>query len=101
MKVGEIKKSICTFIIVREWLECEEFLNVKKIIVVGDKLQALIINLLFFKKTQEIYYCDKNDFEKKYSYKKNVKWIVFYVDKNILLKDMGMDVLIFPNLLIR
>lgn len=77
-----IYRYVISFIIVREWIECGEFEDADRIIVVGKKAYAMITNYLLRNKKIDCNYCDLERFIKTYKSRKNTKWIIF--DENLL-----------------
>mgnify|MGYP006964298905 CR=1 FL=1 len=96
-----IKMLIITLVIVREWIECGEFKDIGRIIVVGGKMYAVIINFLIRNLKLECCYCSLEDFKKFYKPRMYVKWIVFEDDlldkKKMLERTFGKkDIIVFP-----
>lgn len=82
-------------IIINEWIENGEFSQADRIIVVGTKQQAIVVNLLFKGSGKKIYYCSKSD--KKYTYNSRTKWIVFNRSLKKELSQNDYNILIVPK----
>ena len=94
--LSKVKTAVCTYIVMKEWIENGEFHQVNKIVVVGTKRQAVMVKYLFRKSEKNIYYCEKPD---QICECKNItKWIVFEnkAKRNLLRKDY--HVLIVPDI---
>lgn len=92
-----VKGLIYTFVIAREWKECGEFEGAHKVIVVGNFVQAIIINLVLKERNMKVYYCTVENFERRYRRSKNIKWVIF--DKRILHTQWTYttDIIVMPN----
>lgn len=91
-----IMSKIYPIFIVREWIECGEFNNTDKIIVIGSKFYALAINLLLWGSKKKIYYCV--EFTGEYKYKNNTKWIILDNSLKRRFPQNSYNVLIIPDL---
>lgn len=96
-----IKMLIISFVIVREWIECGEFKDIGRVIVVGKKMYAVIINFLIRNRKLKCCYCSLEDFKKFYKPRMCVKWIVFEDDllgkKKMLERTFDKkDIIVFP-----
>jgi len=82
-------------IIVKEWIECGEFRNTDKIIVIGSKFYAMAVKFLFRGSGKKIYYCTET--AGKYKYNHKTKWIIFdrALKENLPLN--SYDVLLVPG----
>lgn len=90
VQLSGVKSLIFHYIIINEWIKNGEFDRTEKIITVGTRFQAMMVNILFRRNNKRIYYCTK--FAGKYIHHDRVKWIVFdgrlkkvRNDSNILL----------------
>lgn len=74
----KVRKWLCDYIIIREWVENGEFDGADRIIVIGTKFQAVMIKMLFRGTGKRIFYCEK--LKRKYVHGSNagkIKWIIF------------------------
>lgn len=94
--VSGIKSAIGDYIVIKECIENGEFDQAERIIVVGTKLQAAMVRYLFRSTHKKVYYCKK--FERKYTYTKRIKWIIFdsSIEKKFLQKNY--NILLVPNI---
>lgn len=72
--LSKLKRMICKYIVIREWIENGEFSDTDQIVVVGSGTWVVMVKFLFRKSGKRIY-CSK--LNKKYIYHKKRKWIVF------------------------
>lgn len=87
-----------TYIIVKEWSECGEFNDIKKVVIVGDKMWAMVVRLSLFKAPIKIYYCNKSTFEKKYRGKRQIKWVIMDRQVKRSIEKNETNILKFPAL---
>lgn len=90
----KVQKYIIFFILVREWIECGEFRDTNRIILVGDPFFGLILKVFLHKSKIHIFLCDKKTYIDHYTFKKHTKWILTSsISKK---KEIEEDVLIVP-----
>lgn len=94
--LSKIKITVCNYIVIKEWVENGEFNQADKIIVIGTKLQSVMVKSLFRGTQKKVYYCKK--FEKKYTYKSRTKWIIFDSSAKRMLPQKDYNILIVPNI---
>lgn len=94
--LSKIKTAVCTYILMKEWVENGEFHEADKVVVIGTKVQAAVVKSFFRKTSKKIYYCEK--FDSKYADKNRTKWIIFddNIKKNFVHNDY--HVLIVPDI---
>lgn len=92
----QIKSELCKWIIIKEWIENGEFSNTERIIVIGTKWQAIMVNILFRGSGKKVYYATEPN--EKYHYRKRTKWIIFDRYLKSKLPQNTFDVLFIPKL---
>ncbi len=95
---GRLLSLIYIYAVIKEWDIGEEFQKTKKIIVVGSLMQAFLVRVSLIKTRASVSYCNLNEFDEIYEYRKNVKWIIFDKKKAKYMKNVETDILIFPIL---
>lgn len=81
IQISKLKPLICSYIIIREWIENGEFARAERIIVIGTRFQAAMVKMLFKGTGKRIFYIEK--LGGKYAHDSNTgragrtKWIVF------------------------
>lgn len=71
----KVRQLLYALIILKEWIDNGEFTKADKILVIGTRLQAFMVNYLFYKKNKKVYYIVGLDMQCKCG--EYVKWIVF------------------------
>lgn len=94
--VLKTKRLLYDFIIIKEWINNEEFIKTDKIIVLGARLQAVMVNFLFRGSHKKLYYITKLNGQ--YRYRKHVKWIVFDEHFNNALPKNDCNILYIPHI---
>lgn len=96
-RLEKIKHLFYTIIIVGEWIECGEFAESHRVVVVGDLIDAQVINIMLKKENIKVYYCSPKDFEKKYREKEKVKWVL--LDDSVRKwRKSSTDIIVMPKL---
>ena len=94
--LSKVRQLLYDCIIVREWIENGEFIKADRIIVIGTSLQAAMIRYLFKGSGKKIYYI--TGLNRKYEYRRQVKWIVFNNSLKKVLPKNDCNILFIPHL---
>lgn len=92
-QLSKLKFVIDKYIVIREWIENGEFCNADQIVVVGSKVQAVMVKFLFRKTNKRIYYLNSN---REYIHHHKRKWIVFDQSLNKIFPQNDSNVLLIP-----
>lgn len=94
--LSKAKQLIYNCIIVREWIENGEFTKSDRIIVIGTRLQAVMISCLFKGSGKKIYFI--TGLNRKYECRRQVKWIVFDSSLKKSLPKNDCNILFIPRI---
>lgn len=94
-KRSGLRKALCAHIIMREWVENGEFNKADTIMVIGTKLQAMMVRLLFFGKGKRICFCTGP--QRRYVHDDRVKWIVLDSRSGRMLPGEDFNILRLPE----
>ncbi len=97
-QLGQFLTLAHIYIVVKEWAEYDEFSNVEKVVIVGTKMQAMMVKLSLIQTPIHTYYCDKDDFDKKYRNRKRIKWIIVDSQTGRRTEGNKKNILVFPVL---
>lgn len=94
----KIRSAVYMYIIVREWIEGNEFDNSERVIVVGNMMQGCVIRFLLRNTMKKVFLCDLREFDKKYRCYHKTKWVVCPGRESKQYIYQNTDIIILPNI---